>query len=186
MWIGNEPSLLIPWQFAWLNSDAWRTQYWVRQTLDVSFQLRPDGVPGNDDFGATNSWAVWACLGLYPVAATTTYVLGSPCFANVTLQIPAAAAVHAGYAHAGGAGAAVPLLNIVAHNYSATNVYVSRALLNGAALPTPFVTHAQLLPPLLAPRPGEDAAEHARRLAAGAQPSLLEFTLSDTPSVWGA
>jgi putative alpha-1,2-mannosidase len=130
---------------------------------------------------------VFACLGLYPVAATTTYVLGSPCFANVTLQIPAAAATHAGYAHAGSAAAAaVPLLHTVAHNFSATNVYVSRAVLNGAVLPTPFVSHAQLLPPLHAPRPGEDAAEHARRLAAGAQPSLLEFTLSDTPSAWGA
>ena len=130
---------------------------------------------------------MFACLGLYPVAATTTYVLGSPCFANVTLQIPAAAAAHAGYAHSGAAaGAAVPLLNIFAHNFSATNVYVSRAVLNGVVLPTPFVTHAQLLPPLLAPRPGEDAAEHAQRLAAGAQPSLLECTLTDTPSAWGA
>ena len=46
LWIGNEPSLLIPWQFAWLNSDAWRTQYWVRATLDASFPFTPDGVPG--------------------------------------------------------------------------------------------------------------------------------------------
>ena len=48
LWIGNEPSLLIPWQFAWLNSDAWRSQYWVRATLDASFQLTPDGVPGEE------------------------------------------------------------------------------------------------------------------------------------------
>ena len=178
--------MLIPWQFAWLNSDAWRTQYWVRQTLDVSFQLRPDGVPGNDDFGATNSWAVFACLGLYPVTATNLYVLSSPCFANVTLQVPAAAALHAGYAHAAGSAAAVPLVNIIAHNFSSTNVYISSARLNGVALATPFVTHAQLLPPLRTPRPGEDADAHARRLAAGAGASLLEFTLSDTPSVWGA
>ena len=91
LWIGNEPSLLLPWQFNWVASDAWRTQYWVRQVLDVSFPLTPDGVPGNDDFGATNAWAVWACLGIYPVSATGLYALSSPCFANVTLQLPAAA-----------------------------------------------------------------------------------------------
>ena len=188
LWIGNEPSLLIPWQFAWLNSDAWRTQYWVRQTLDTSFPLTPDGVPGNDDFGATNGYAVFACLGLYPVTAANLYVLGSPCFANVTLQIPAAAALHAGYAHADGSagGTPVPLIHIVAHNFSATNVYVSSAKLNGIALATPFATHAQLLPLLRTPRPGEDADAHAKRLAAGSGASLLEFTLSDTPSVWGA
>ena len=186
LWIGNEPSLLIPWQFSWLNSDAWRTQYWVRQTLDVSFPLTSDGVPGNDDFGATNSWAVFACLGLYPVTATGTYVLGSPCFANVTLQLPAPVARQAGYAHAGADDGVVPLLQIVAHNFSATNVYVSHATLNGVALPTPFVTHADLLPPLRKPRPGEDPAAHSRRLAAGAAPSLLEFTLSDSPSTWGS
>jgi putative alpha-1,2-mannosidase len=186
LWIGNEPSLLIPWQFAWLNSDAWRTQYWVRATLDTSFPLTPDGVPGNDDFGATNAWAVWACLGLYPVAATGNYALASPCFANVTLQLPSAVAAAAGYAHAQGplASDPTPLLHIVAHNFSASNLFVARAVLNGQPLASPIVSHNDLLPPLWQPRPGQDAAAHAKRRAAPA-PSLLEFTLTDTPRHWG-
>ncbi len=183
LWIGNEPSLLIPWQFAWLNSDAWRTQYWVRSTLDTSFPLTPDGVPGNDDFGATNSWAVWACLGLYPVAATGFYALASPCFANVTLQLPPAAAAVAGYAHARG-GDPTPLLHIVAHNFSATNLYVAFAALNGQPLASPIVSHNDLLPPLRQPRPGQDAATYVKRRVAPV-PSVLEFTLTDTPSAWG-
>ena len=148
----------------------------------------PLSAPADDDFGATNAWAVFACLGLYPVTATGLYVLSSPCFANTTLQLPAAAAAHAGYAHAGDAGgAAVPLVNIVAHNFSVANVYVARATLNGAPLATPFVSHSQLLPPLRAPRPGEDAAAHAEALAARAGPALLEFFLTDEPGlVWGA
>ena len=130
---------------------------------------------------------MWAVLGLYPVTATNLSVLRSPCFANVTLQLPAAAALHAGYHHAAPRGTLpMPLVNIVAHNFSATNVFVSRATLNGVPLPTPFVTHEQLLPPLRAPRPGEDAVAHAARVAAGAGATLLEFTLSDTPSTWGA
>jgi len=191
LWIGNEPSLLLPWQFSWVPSDAWRTQYWVRWTLDTYFQLKTDGVPGNDDFGATNGYAVWSCLGLYPVTATGDYVLSSPCFANVTLQLPAAAARFAGYSHhaassAGDAAPAVPLVNIVAHNFSVANVYIASASLNGARLARPFVSQSALFPPLAAPRPGEDAAAHAARLAAGAGPSLLEFTLTDTPQAWAS
>ena len=135
---------------------------------------------------------MWACLGLYPLTATPngTYVLGSPCFANVTMQLPAAAAEAVGYAHVPPPGhparaAPVPLLNIVAHNFTAGNVYVVKAALNGVALATPFVQHAQLFPPLTEPRLGEDAAAHAQRIAEGAGPSTLEFWLTSVPMVWG-
>ena len=119
------------------------------------------------------------------LTASETYALGSPCFANVTLQLPAAAAAHAGYAPRASGGAPVPLVHIVAHNFSVANVYVARAALNGVDLPTPFVTHSQLLPPLAQARPGEDAAAHAQRVSARAGPSLLEFFLTDVPLVWG-
>ena len=189
LWIGNEPSLLLPLQFNWVASDAWRTQFWTRWTLDRYFPFTTSGVPGNDDFGATNGWAVFACLGIYPVTSTGLYTITSPCFANVTLQLPAAEARFAGYAHAGvsggGAAAAVPLLTIVAHNFSVANVYIASASLNGARLASPFVAHSDLFPPLATPRPGEDAAAHAARLAGGgASPSLLEFVLTDTPQGW--
>jgi putative alpha-1,2-mannosidase len=185
LWIGNEPSLLLPWQFNWVPESAWLTQKWVRATLDTSFQLLSDGVPGNDDFGATNAWAVWACLGIYPVAATTQYAISSPCFANVTLQLPADAARRATYAHAPRTGSApVPLLIIEAHNFSVANVYVASATLNGARLAKPFALHGDLFPALAAPRPGEDAAAHAARLAAGGGPSRLEVVLTDTPGAW--
>ena len=120
---------------------------------------------------------------------TGAYVLTSPCFANVTIQLPAVAASFAGYGAANlesGSATSVPLLHIVAHNFSATNYYVASAVLNGAPLPTPFVTHTQLMPPLRVPRPGEDAATHAARVVGGGGASLLEYTLTDTPSVWGS
>jgi len=199
-WAGNEPDVLAPWQFSVINAEAWRTQYWVRWVLDTYYQLTPDGVPGNDDFGELNAWAVWACLGLYPLTATArgTYVLSSPCFANVTLQIPSAAATAAGYAHAPeldgvstdpsshASTAFVPLVTIVAHNFSVSNVYVARASLNGVALSTPFVDHADLFPPLTRPRPGESVNAHAERLASGSGPSTLEFWLTSVPTVWGS
>jgi len=147
-WAGNEPGLLAPWQFSLVPSDAWRTQYWVRWILDTYYDDVPDGVPGNDDEGELNAWAVWACLGLYPLAATPggTYVLTSPCFADTTV------------------GAGTPgALRIVAHNFSASNVYVARAAVGGAALATPFVNHSALF----------------------TGNATLEFWLDDAPHVWG-
>jgi putative alpha-1,2-mannosidase len=189
LWIGNEPSLLLPWMFNWVPESAHLTQFWVRWTLDTYFPLTPDGVPGNSDFGATEGYSVWACLGLYPLPATGLYALTSPCFANTTLQLPAAEAAAAGYAHAPRAPRAgappVPLLTIVAHNFSVANVYIASATLNGAPLPTPFASHAALFPPLCAPRPGEDARAHAARVAAGGA-SVLEFVLTSEPGAWGA
>jgi len=187
-WAGNEPDVLAPWLFSLLPGEAWRTQYWVRWILDTYYSLVVDGVPGNDDFGELNAWAVWACLGLYPLSATREgkYILTSPCFANVTLQLPAAQARFAGYAHAvQGEGGSVPLVTIVAHNFSVGNIYVANASLNGVPCSTPFVTHSELLPPLLTPRAGENPLQHAARLKLMRGGSLLEFWLTDTPVVWG-
>jgi predicted alpha-1,2-mannosidase len=129
-WAGNEPGVLAPWQFSLVPGEEWRTQYWVRWILDTYYQLTADGVPGNSDFGELESWAVWACLGLYPMTATPggTYILGSPCFKDVSLGPPSA-----------------PLLRVLAHNFSAASVYVVNATLNGKPLPSPFVNHSALL-----------------------------------------
>ena len=40
----------------------------------------PDGLPGSDDRGTMSAFYVFAALGLYPVAGTDRYVLGSPLF----------------------------------------------------------------------------------------------------------
>ena len=38
-----EPDVLAPWQFSWVLSDAWRTQYWIRWALDTYYMLTPSG-----------------------------------------------------------------------------------------------------------------------------------------------
>eukprot|EP00048_Salpingoeca_helianthica_P017060 m.235483 g.235483 ORF g.235483 m.235483 type:complete len:787 (+) comp20087_c0_seq1:24-2384(+) len=127
-WAGNEPDILVPFQF----NAAGRpdlTQKYVRFVMNFSYSTRPDGLPGNDDFGALSSWYVWAALGLYPLPGTTTYILASPVFPRVTLALP------------GGA------FTIIAHNASASNVYVQRGLINGRALSLPshaYIDHADI------------------------------------------
>jgi len=85
--IGNEPSFGNPWIYNW-TGHPWRTQEVVRKTLRDLFSPRPDGLPGNDDLGATSSWAIFAELGFYPeIPGVGGVTLNSPVFPEVTLLL---------------------------------------------------------------------------------------------------
>jgi len=82
---GNEPDILSPWLFAWANrSDL--TIYHTRWLIANRYSTRPDGVPGNDDYGAISGWLVWAYLGMYPLYSGNNQVsVAAPVFPNITL-----------------------------------------------------------------------------------------------------
>jgi predicted alpha-1,2-mannosidase len=85
--IVNEPSFGNPWIYNW-TGQPWRTQEVVRKTLTDLFPDTPGGIPGNDDLGATSSWAVFAYLGLYPeIPAVGGFTVNSPAFPKVTLTL---------------------------------------------------------------------------------------------------
>ena len=158
-WLGNEPSMLLPWQHAWAGpAHSWRAAFWPRWHLRTYFAPTVDAIPGNDDYGALSSWAVWAMLGLYPVAPTGAFALGSPVFADAVVAAPAA-----WRRFDGAAGAS---LHVVAHNASAARVFVAGARANGVPLAAPLVAWADLWP-------------------AGGGEALLEFDMADAPGVWG-
>jgi len=78
-WHGNEPDIHAPWLFAlWGDADA--TVRWVDWVMDSQYHVDPDGLAGNDDAGTLSAWYIFAALGFYPVAGTTTYILGAPTF----------------------------------------------------------------------------------------------------------
>lgn len=52
-----------------------------------SFRNTPNGMPGNSDAGALNSWLIWQMLGLYPIATTPVYLLESPWFEDIKMTI---------------------------------------------------------------------------------------------------
>lgn len=85
--IANEPSFGNPWIYNWTGY-PWRTQEVVRKTINDLFPDKPDGMPGNDDLGATSSWIVFAELGFFPeipgVGGVTT---NSPMFPDVKLML---------------------------------------------------------------------------------------------------
>jgi putative alpha-1,2-mannosidase len=68
--------------------------------------------------------------GLYPLAGSSTYLLGSPAFDQVTIHRYNGQCT----------------LSINVHNNTHENVYVRRVLLNGNPLPTfPFIDHVEHL-----------------------------------------
>lgn len=99
--LSNEPSVEIPWEYAYLGQ-PWKTQKAVRDVQQQLYFNAPVGSFGNDDLGAMSSWYVWSELGMYPeTPGTDTLVLGSPVFPTakvtlgngrtVTINAPAAA-----------------------------------------------------------------------------------------------
>lgn len=125
-WPSNQPSIHTPYLFAQLGEPL-LTQRWVRWTMDQYFGDVPAGLPGNDDGGTMGAWWVFSALGLYPLAGSTTYVVGAPRFVLSQLQVP------------GGTFA------VEAPDVSADNLYVQAVTLNGAPLERPFVDHADLV-----------------------------------------
>lgn len=61
-WAGNEHDLFAIAQFAYADRID-LTQYWVRKLLQKHYPNKPNGISGNDDYGALSSWATWNYLG---------------------------------------------------------------------------------------------------------------------------
>jgi predicted alpha-1,2-mannosidase len=85
--IGNEPSFGNPWIYNW-TGHPWRAQEVARKTLKDLFYDAPGGLPGNDDLGATSSWAVFAALGIFPeIPGVGGLTVSSPVFPDTTLLL---------------------------------------------------------------------------------------------------
>ncbi|HEY4238860.1 MAG TPA: GH92 family glycosyl hydrolase [Kofleriaceae bacterium] len=139
-WAGNEPDLNAAFVFSQLGHPELTAQ-WAGWIEDTFYGDGVDGIVGNDDGGAMGSWYVLATLGLYPIAGSDGWILGAPRF-------PRAEITANGHT-----------LAIVADG---DGPYVQSVTLDGAAVTTPSLTHAELV---------------------GA--SELRFTMGPTPSSWG-
>ncbi|WP_057940013.1 GH92 family glycosyl hydrolase [Algoriphagus resistens] len=66
----------------------WKTQYWVRETMNRMYQPTPDGYCGDEDNGQTSAWYVFSALGFYPVTpGADEYVLGAPLFKQARIHL---------------------------------------------------------------------------------------------------
>ena len=88
-WLGNEPSIELPWEYDYIGM-PYRTQATVRQIQDQIWTDTPGGLAdGNDDLGAMSAWYVWSALGMYPMTpGTPALALGSPMFTEAQVTLP--------------------------------------------------------------------------------------------------
>jgi predicted alpha-1,2-mannosidase len=86
-YMGNEPGFASPWAYNWTGTPS-RAQFILPQLMAATFSNKPEGLPGNDDVGATSGWYVWASLGLYPmIPGVPGLTMATPQFSSVTLQL---------------------------------------------------------------------------------------------------
>lgn len=84
---GNQPIQHMIYLYNY-SGEPWKAQYWVRETMDKLYNANPDGYCGDEDNGQTSAWYVFSAMGMYPVApGTDQYILGSPLFKKVTLNL---------------------------------------------------------------------------------------------------
>jgi predicted alpha-1,2-mannosidase len=86
--LGNEPTLAVPWLYDWLGRPA-RASDVVRRALLGLYAATPSGMPGNDDGGTLSAWWVLGSLGIYPaVPGSDTLALNAPLFSRASISLP--------------------------------------------------------------------------------------------------
>jgi predicted alpha-1,2-mannosidase len=125
---GNQPIQHMIYLYNY-GGAPWKTQYWVRETMNRMYKATPDGYCGDEDNGQTSAWYVFSALGFYPVTpATDQYVLGTPYFKKVTLNLENGKQI---------------VINAPAN--SEANKYVNGLKVNGAAYSKNWLSHSGLL-----------------------------------------
>lgn len=125
---GNEPSHHITYLYAYAGQQ-WKTAEKVRFIGRQFYTPATDGIIGNEDCGQMSSWYIMSAMGFYPVTpAGGLYVIGSPYFNKIALQLPG----HKTFV-------------VKAINNSTNNIYVQKVLLNGKPYTKAFIRHADIV-----------------------------------------
>jgi putative alpha-1,2-mannosidase len=84
--VANEPDFGTPYLYNYLNKQ-YKSVERSRQLANDFYFNTSNGIPGNSDAGALNSWLLWQMLGLYPIVTTPVYLLESPWFEDINITV---------------------------------------------------------------------------------------------------
>lgn len=125
---GNQPIQHMTYLYDYAGA-PWKTQYWVRETMDRMYTPNADGYCGDEDNGQTSAWYVFSAMGFYPVApATDQYVIGAPLFKKTTVHLENGKKI---------------IIN--AEDNNAQNRYIDGMKLNGKTYSKNWLSHKELM-----------------------------------------
>ena len=125
---GNQPIQHMIYMYNY-SGQPWKTQYWLRETMNRMYNAHADGYCGDEDNGQTSAWYIFTAMGFYPVCpGSNQYVLGAPYFKKMTLHLENGKDVV-----------------VTAPENSDVNRYVQKLTVNGAEHKVNYVNHADLL-----------------------------------------
>ncbi|KAI0029439.1 glycoside hydrolase family 92 protein [Vararia minispora EC-137] len=120
----NEPSHHIPYLYA-IAGAASQGQARIRSIAQANYNSSLNGLSGNEDCGQMSAWFVFSSLGFYPVNPVSgEYVVGSPFFDKITVDLP---------------GAARPLT--ISAPRASRAPYVKSLKIDGRNVEEPFISH---------------------------------------------
>jgi predicted alpha-1,2-mannosidase len=124
---GNQPIQHMIYLYVYAGQ-PWKTQLHARQAMDKLYNSSPTGLCGDEDNGQTSAWYVFSAMGIYPVTpGTPVYILGSPLFDRVTMQLP----------HGN-------VFVIEATDNGPGQFYIQSATLNGMPIDRAWLTHQEI------------------------------------------
>ena len=125
---GNQPVQHMIYLYGY-SGEPWKTQYWIRQTMQRMYNANPDGYCGDEDNGQTSAWYVFSAMGFYPVCpGAGEYVLGAPYFDEMTLHLENGCNV-----------------SIKANGNTDDNCYVNSLTLNGKPYSKNYIKRSDLM-----------------------------------------
>ncbi len=124
--VSNEPGFFTPCLYTYAGRQD-KTNTTIRNIIKTHYSSRQDGIPGNDDAGSMSAWALFNMMGFYPNAGQDVYVITSPHFKEVTLDL--------------GNG---KQLKIICHNLSDENIFIQKTVLNGELLNRAWFRHNEI------------------------------------------
>ncbi|KAI9743063.1 MAG: hypothetical protein M1818_003358 [Claussenomyces sp. TS43310] len=81
----NEPTFNVPYLYNYINRQD-RSVFHSRAIAKL-YGTGSNGLPGNSDAGAMQTFLLWNMIGLYPVTGQTTFLIHAPWFADLHLDL---------------------------------------------------------------------------------------------------
>jgi predicted alpha-1,2-mannosidase len=126
-YLSKETILHVPYLYIYAGRPD-KTAERVRQCMARYFKASRDGLSDNEDMGCQSTWYICSAIGLYPVMGQDLYLLTTPVFKRIELQL----------------GKSGKTLLIEAPEAGPDKAYIVNATLNGQPLDRAWLTHAEI------------------------------------------